>query len=102
MTDIAKATPMLDGVTITGRSKLIHNAPAKKTFQAELSGAGAAATVVFEGSNLGGVPVVLGTVTLTSAAPSDGFYHEGPWAIVSANVTAISGAGASVSAAMGG
>jgi hypothetical protein len=74
--------------------------PARKTFQANLDGAGATATVVFEGSNTGDLFLPLGLVTLTSAAPTDGLFHNAPWTYVRASVTAISGGG-SVSATIG-
>lgn len=103
MTDIVTAKFLLQGATAVGRGTLIHQCASKKTFQAELTGAsGSTATIALEGSNTGGIPVVLGTVTLTlPATPSDGFAHDGPWAVISANVLSISGAGATVTAAMG-
>lgn len=91
---------LLPGATTVSSGPGAIEIPARKTFQAELTGVGASATVVLEGSNTGNLFVPLGSVTLTSAAPTDGFFHNAPWAYVRASVTAISGGG-SVSATIG-
>lgn len=89
--------------TATGAGIAISNSPAKKTFNAELVGAGATATIDIEASNIGtaGSYKAIATITLTSAAPSDAFYFDGPYGQVRANLKAISGAGATVTVAMG-
>lgn len=92
---------LLNAVTTTGPGNAITGRPAKKTFQADLTGSGATATVNIEGSNTGSGWVTIGTITLTTAAPADGFYFETPFSQVRANLTAIGGAGASVSCGMG-
>lgn len=92
---------LLTAATATGPGNSVTGSPRQKTFQAELVGAGAAATVVIEGSNTGSGWVTIGTITLTTAAPADGFYFDAPWGYVRANLTAISGAGASVNCSMG-
>ena len=81
-----------------------------RTFQATgatSAGAGAA-TIKIQGSNVpepsvDGDWVDLGTITLTlsTTKTGDGFVSEAPWRHVRANVTAISGTDASVSAYMG-
>lgn len=92
---------LLSEATAQGVGIVAYGANSSKTLQAELSGAGANATVAIEGSNSGAGFVNLGTITLTSAAPCDGFFHDAPWAFVRARVVSISGAGASVTASMG-
>ena len=66
------------------------------------AGAGAA-TVKIQVSNDGLVWLDLATVTLTlsTTATSDGFATQAPWVFTRANVTALSGTGASVSVVMG-
>lgn len=59
------------------------------------------ATIVIEGSNDGATGITLGTISLSSTAPTvatDGFVTgQAPWAYVRARVTAITGVGTSVS-----
>ena len=66
------------------------------------AGAGAAA-VDIQVSNNGRVWLTLGTVTLTLGEDevTDGFASGAQWRFVRANVTSISGTGASVTAEMG-
>lgn len=66
------------------------------------SGAGAA-TVAIEVSNNGRVWLTLATITLVlgTTETTDGFASDAPWCFVRANVTAISGTGATVNAEMG-
>lgn len=92
---------LLNAVTIIGAGNPVTGRPAKKTFQADLTGTSATATVNIEGSNTGTGWVNIGTITLTTAASADGFYFDTPFAQVRANLAAITGAGASVSCAMG-
>ena len=76
------------------------------TFQATVTGTGAVtATVDIEVSNDGTnwLDTVAGTITLSGTTThSDGFTTtSAPWKYVRANVTAISGTGASVDVVMG-
>lgn len=66
------------------------------------AGAGAVA-VDIQVSNNGRVWLTLATVTLTlsTTESTDGFVSDAPWCFVRANVTSISGTGASVTAEMG-
>jgi hypothetical protein len=75
-----------------------------KTYSAwGLTTAGAgAATIVIQGSNSGGTAwVTIGTISLTlgTTAAEEGFTSSDAYEVIRANVTAISGTGASVSAA---
>lgn len=74
------------------------------TFQVTVKGTGAvSATVVIEGSNDGEFFLELATVTISGTnSASDGFAATAPWDAVRARVTAVAGAGAEVSAFMGG
>lgn len=77
-----------------------------RTFQVvgqTTAGAGSV-TVAIEVSNNGVNYIALPspiTLTLSTAAATDGTVIQGAWAYVRANVTAISGTGASVSVIMG-
>lgn len=96
-------TTMLDAVITTGAGaefKLPESGIT--TFQAHgttSAGAGAA-TIVIQVSNDDDNWITAGTITLTlgTSATSDGFAFAGNWGSARANVTAISGTGAAVSA----
>ncbi len=92
---------LLSGATSVGAGNPVSGRPVKKTFQADLVGTGAAASVIIEGSNTGSGWVTLAQIDLTTASPSDGFYYETPLAYIRARVSAISGTGAAVSCGMG-
>lgn len=100
-------TTFLDNATTTGAGAHRANAnKSKLTFQATgftTSGVGAA-TIAIEVSNDGLVWLTLGTITLTlgTTITGDGFAADAPWGMLRANVTAISGTGASVSAYISG
>lgn len=97
---------ILSGATATGAGSAFgpfENDTA--TFQASgatSSGAGAA-TVKIQVSNDGTNWIDIGEISLTLAttASSDGFAAYAPWAYVRANITAISGTGASVTVTIG-
>ena len=76
------------------------------SFQAvgKTSASTGAATVVIEVSNDGTNYITLGTITLVlgTSATSDGFACSNTWEYYRANVTAISGTGASVTVYMKG
>lgn len=97
---------LVNGVTATGAVPVVATCAASgTTFQAfgtTTAGSGAA-TVVIQVSNDGANWIDLGTITLTlgTSATTDGFAALAAWAFVRANVTAISGTGASVSVYMG-
>jgi len=82
-----------------------RRSPSERSFQATgvtTAGAGSA-TVKIQVSNDETAWLDLGTITLTlsTSAASDGFSTIAPWAFVRANLTAISGTGASVTVSMG-
>lgn len=101
---------LLTNATATGTGPVANAAnqpfPAQRhTFQVSgktTAGAGAAA-VDIQVSNNGRVWLTLATVTLTlgTTESTDGFVSDAPWRFVRANVTSISGTGASVTAEMG-
>jgi len=106
MPDPVKSIPLLSKATAVSTGRTITEAPKQKTFDAVVQGTGAVtATVVFEGSNngfAGNVGTLLATLNLSgTTSAADGIYHDAPWSAVRARVTAISGAGAVVDAAMG-
>lgn len=98
------ATPLINAQATTGAGDAIRNEPAMKTFQAwgnTSSGTGAA-TIQIQGSlNDGASWDTIGTITLAlgTAVTSDSFSSDDRFGQVRANVTAISGTGANVSAA---
>ena len=98
-----KPIPLLTGVTAQGVGAQAYNQPSQKTFNAIVTGTGAvAATINIEACNVDNAWVVLGTITLSgNGSAADGFYHDAPWTQIRANLTAISGTGATVSVAMG-
>jgi len=75
----------------------------KRAFQATVTGTGAVtATVAIQVSNDDTNWITLGTITLSgTTSATDGFTSDAPWGYVRANVTAISGTGAAVTATMG-
>lgn len=92
---------LLSGATGTGAGTGVNATCTYRTFQAygtTSSGAGAA-TIKIQVSNDNSNWLDLGTISLTLAttASSDGFASSAKWQFVRANVTAISGTGASVS-----
>jgi hypothetical protein len=94
------------GVTVTGAGNAIYKDSPHATFHAVVTGTGAVtATVDIEVSNDGStwVDTVAGTITLSgTTSHADGFTTTAaPWKFVRANVTAISGTGATVQVWMG-
>ena len=85
----------------TGASQRVY--PQARAFQATVTGTGAVtATIIIAGSddNVNFLP--LGTITLSgTTTASDGFGSSAPWLYVRAQLTAISGTGAAVSAQVG-
>lgn len=97
---------LLNNATATGAGSAISLRSADVTFQATgitTAGAGSATTAI-EVSNDGRSWLVVGTITLTlsTTAASDGFAISARWNFVRANVTAVSGTGASVTITTGG
>ena len=93
------------GVLVTGAGKLLYKDSPTATFQAVVTGTGTvSATVTIEYSN-DGINVcstVGGTITLSgTTTSSDGFTSSSPWKYARANVTAVSGTGATVQVYMG-
>jgi hypothetical protein len=100
---------MLSDVAVTGASETMAPRCLYRTFQASgvtSSGAGAA-TVVIQATNVASPTstdwLTLGTITLTlsTTRTPDGFVSAAPWRFVRANVTAISGTGATARVWMG-
>ena len=93
------------GVTTTGTGKFQYKDSPYTTYQAVLTGTGAlTASINIEYSNDGVNPcaTVGGTISLSGTTTvSDGFTSNSPWKYVRANVTAISGTGATVQVWMG-
>ena len=90
---------------VTGAGNWVYKDSPHATFQATVTGTGAVtATVDIEVSNAGVnvVDTVAGTITLSGTTThSDGFTTQhSPWKFVRANVTAITGTGASVDVLM--
>lgn len=95
---------LLENKTATGAGTA-YAMVGKRTFQATgttTSGSGAA-TVKIQVSNDASNWLDLATISLTlsTTAASDGLAADAPWGYVRANVTAISGTGASVTVRMG-
>jgi len=96
---------LLDAATATGAGSTRNLLKKEATFQAfgtTASGSGAA-TILIQVSNDGTNWITAGTITLTlgTAATNDGFASDAKWTFVRANVTALSGTGASVTVLMG-
>lgn len=94
-----------DGVTATGAGDAKYKDSPWSFFQGTVVGSGAVtATIDIEGSNDGvyWAKTPLGTITLTAAdSDSDGFTYVGPAKYIRANVTAVTGTGATVTVSMG-
>lgn len=100
-------TPATTGATATGAQTTVFKDSTKATFQAygtTTAGTGSV-TVLIQGSNIDDTNafVTLGTISLTlgTTVTADGFTTDAPWKYVRANVSAISGTGASVNVLMG-
>ena len=93
------------GVTTTGAGTQIYKDSPYSTFHAVVAGTGTVyATISIEVSNDGTTwcSTPMGTITLSGTTSSaDGFTSEAPWKYVRANVTAISGTGATAQVYMG-
>lgn len=102
----ASAHPMLASVTTTAAGEVYELGSDNKTFHvtgATTSGAGAATVVVEVSNNTSWPWLTLATFTLTlgTEATADGAVMQAGWKYVRARVTAISGTGATISAALG-
>ena len=96
--------------TATGADRVVNNSVPNTTFQAHgatTDGAGAA-VIAIQANNISAdaanaLWVTLGTISLTlsTTQATDGFSVNASWDFVRANVTSISGTGASVSDYMG-
>ena len=93
------------GVTSTGAGNAVFKDSPAATFQAIVTGTGAVtATVNIEVSNDGSnwLSTALGTISLSgTTTANDGFTSSAPWKYVRANLTAVSGTGATVKVLMG-
>jgi len=99
------AIAMLANATTTQDGPAIPYAQSLATFQAtgSASSGSGSATVEIKVSNDGVVWLLLGTISLTlgTTATSDGFASDAPWAMARADLTSISGTGATVTVTMG-
>lgn len=102
---LVKKVTLLSAVAVTGASGAFKPRDKKATFQATgLTTAGAgAATIKIQATIDGTNWLTIATITLTlsTVTSSDGFAMDAAWESVRANVTAISGTGASVTVLMG-
>ena len=102
----AESYELITAATVTTTSDPLLLGTDSKTFQAKgttTAGAGAA-TIIIEVTNDTTWPwITLGTITLTlgTAATSDGLAMLAGWKYVRARLSAISGTGAAVSVAVG-
>lgn len=101
-----KVMTLLSEATGTGAGNWVYKDSPNATFQATVVGTGAvAATVEIQVSNDAtyACSTVAGTITLSgTTSSSDGFTTQNsPWKYVRANVTAISGTNATLTANMG-
>lgn len=92
------STPVLLNATATGAGSAFTVQSAPVSIQATVSGTGAvSATVVIQVSNDGANWITMGTIILAgTTSNSDGFTAMANWALVRANLTAVSGTGATV------
>lgn len=103
--NLVNSHPLLTNATATGAGSTFELHARQCTFQATgttTAGSGAA-TIAIRVSNDKVTWLTLGTISLTlsTVASGDGFASDAAWAYVRANVTAISGTGASVTVTMG-
>ena len=98
----AASITLLNAVTATGAgaAKTFSHSIPYKTCQATVTGTGSvSATVNIEVSNDGIGWILAGTITLSgTTTATDGFVIQAPWLNIRANVTAVSGTGAAVTA----
>ena len=93
------------GATSTGAGVSVYKDSPYSSFQAVVTGTGAVTAVVSievsnDGSNWCSTP--MGTISLSgTTSASDGFVTQAPWKYVRANLSAISGTGATVQVYMG-
>jgi hypothetical protein len=97
---------LLENATTVAAGTAKNGVSGVKTYQAwgtTTAGAGAATIKIQGSANEGATWDDLGTITLTlgTSATSDGFTSDDRYTVVRGNVTAISGADASVNLAMG-
>lgn len=93
------------GVTVTGTGTWRYKDSPNATFQGVVTGTGAVtATINIEYSNDGinAISTTGGTITLSgTTSSSDGFTSSSPWKFVRANVTTLTGTGATAQVWMG-
>lgn len=100
---------LLDDVSTTGAGSkvpIVKKGDSSATFQATVNGTSGAitATIDIEVSNNKTDWIVMGTISLSTTAPtadSDGFASNASWSFARANLTAITGADARVTVVMG-
>lgn len=101
----ALTTTLLSGAIATGAGGSFQPFGSKKVFQAygTTSAGSGSATVKIQASITGSHWIDLATITLTlgTTVTSDGFASDTVWPYVRANITALSGTDATVTAVMG-
>ncbi|HET8686205.1 MAG TPA: hypothetical protein VFM18_06020 [Methanosarcina sp.] len=103
--NLTPETNYTSGVTTTGAQPAVFKDSPYSAFSATVTGTGAVtATVLIEVSNDGTnwLSTPMGTISLSgTTSATDGFTSSAPWKYVRANITAISGTGATVVVKMG-
>jgi hypothetical protein len=103
--DYARTEPLVSAAIATGAASARTNPAAMKTYQASgtTSAGSGAATILIQGANDATNWETIGTISLTlgTAATSASFASNDRYSSIRANVSAISGTGASVSATVG-
>lgn len=98
-------TPSSGGATTTGAQSAIYKDSPYSAFQIGVTGTGSISTTVLiecslDGTNWCSTPLASVSLSGTTSA-TDGFTTQSPWKFIRANVTAISGTGATVTVLMG-
>lgn len=96
---------LLSGATVTGAGASVQDADyLNRVYQATVSGTGTvSATILIQVSLDGTNWITLATITLSgTTTATDGAASDAPWLYTRANLTVISGTGATVNAFMGG
>jgi hypothetical protein len=104
LSNVAVST-LLDAVTATQTGDAVAVARHARAIQATVTGSGAVSAAVSIYGNNGNANsggVLLGTITLSGTdSDTDGFASDAPWPYLYADLTAISGTGAAVTATVG-
>lgn len=99
----AQAIPLLTNATSTGASSAAEAPGPGATVQATVTGTGAVtATVVIQVGNVSGSWLDLGTLSLSgTTSATQGLALDAHWVYIRANVTTLTGTGATLNVVMG-